>query len=378
MTEAKDQVAGAKAEGQSQEEKVLSLDEQFDRGWEQVDLLTEQEQAAKAKPKEEAKPAEKKEAADVSAKPFKVLKVGGKDVPVATEDDYNALAMKGLDYTKKTQALADDRRGAETEIKSKTEALEAQATRMETLLDRLVAAGYVPEKVAAQKKASAAAAGTEAETSDTVSDDELAVYKEFQIDPANAYPHEKNMAKRLAELSKDVQQFKTERMETILQKAIDEERENFPFDDIKDDQGTDLTRKQFRTILRQKRDDSGIEKPTIEQATTWAREAVRELHDLQRKSAPSGISDDMDPAEFAKKFPKLASSLKGSPPAAAAKAEDAQAADKVPPTIKPTARPSDLTRRMPVDKGARKSYDDYLDEGFKDPETLKALGISGG
>jgi hypothetical protein len=167
-------------------------------------------------------------------------------------------------------------------------------------------------------------------------------------------------------------------METVLQKAIEEERENFPFDDIKDDQGTDLTRKQLGAILRQKRQDSGVEKPTVEQATTWAREAVRELHDLQRKSTPSAISDDMDPAEFAKKFPKLAAGLKGSQPAAASKAEDAQAADKLPPTIKPTARPSDLTRRPRVDRGDRKSCDDYLEEGFKDPETLRALGITGG
>ena len=117
MTDPKDQGQTEKVDGQS--EKTLGLDEQFDKGWEEVELLTQQEQAAKAKPAEEAKVETKKEAGTDTAKPFKVLKVGGKDVPVQTEDELVALAQKGYDYTRKTQLLADDRRAAEGEIKTK-------------------------------------------------------------------------------------------------------------------------------------------------------------------------------------------------------------------------------------------------------------------
>lgn len=373
--ETKDQVAGTSAEGQSKD-APLGLDEQFDKGWEQVELLTSEESKAKGKPAGEPKAIEKKEPGEPAQKaPYKVLKVGGKEIPVQTEEEFIALAQKGADYTKKTQALADDRRTAEGELKTKSDGLESQAARMNELLDRLVAAGIVPEKVAAAKKAAAAEAGDAAETEGKVSDGDAAIFKEFEMDPANAYPHEKNIVRSLAELRRDLQDIRLERATEVVEKAIAEERENFPFDDIKDDQGVDLTRKQFGAMMSLKRQAAGIQKPTVDQVATWARETVREFHDLQKKGNAGDISDDMDPKEFAKRFPKLAASVKTEAGARAIEeAEDAKA--KLPPTIKPTPRPSDLTRRQKVDTGGRKSFDDWLNEGFSDPDTIKAL--SGG
>lgn len=379
MTDPKDQVAG-QAAGEQSPEKPLSLDEQYDKGWEQVELLTSQENEAKAKAKpkekapEEAAAGEKKEPGDSTVKPFRVLKVGGKDVPVATEEELNALAMKGLDYTKKTQALADDRRGAEAELKAKAEGLEGQAARMNELLDRLVAAGIVPEKVAAAKKASAEAAGDVAATEDKVGEEDEAIFKEFQMDPANAYPHEKSIVRTLAELRREVQEIRLERAKVILDQAIAEERENFPFENVVDDQGVDLTKKQFGALMTQKRMAAGIEKPTVDQMAKWAKESVRELHDLQRKPSGGEISDDMDPEEFAKKHPKLANALKTGAAAAAVEEADAARA-KLPPSIKVAPKPSDLTRRTKADPGKRKSLDEFLEEGFNDPETIKALNI---
>jgi hypothetical protein len=371
---AEDQVAEPKA-GEQSLEKSPSLDEQFSRGWEQVEIATEQENAAKAKPKEEAKAAEKKEPGDSTSKPYKVLKVGGKEIPVATEEEFIALAQKGADYTKKTQALADDRRGAEAEVKKEEDRLAAASTRMETLLQKIIDKGYVPEKVGAAVKAKVAAAGEAVDDAGKVDEDDKAIYEEFQIDPANAYPHEKKTVKAIAEMRKELQQLRLERATETAEKAIAEERENFPYDDIKDDQGEDLTKKQLWALVVAKKQLSGIEKPDIKMITGWAREAVRDLHDKQRNGKPAEISDDMDLAEFIefmKKFPKLAQTLKVTVGAKAIEENEAEKA-KVPPSIKGATRPADLTRKPKADAGQRKSLDDYLDEGFKDPETIKAL-----
>jgi len=369
---AEDQVADPKAGEQSQE-KALSLDEQYDKGWEEVELATAQEKAAKAKPKEEAKAAEKTETTgDSTSKPYKVLRVGGKEIPVATEEEFIALAQKGADYTKKTQALADDRRGAEAEVKKEEDRLASAASRMEDLLNKLIAKGYVPEKVGAAIKANVAAAEETVDVEGKVDEEDKAIYAEFQIDPANAYPHEKKTVKAIAEMRKELQQLRLERATETAEKAIAEERENFPYDDIKDDQGEDLTKKQLWALVVAKKQLSGIEKPDIKMITGWAREAVRDLHDKQRTGKPAEITDDMDPAEFMKKFPKLAQTLKVTVGAKAIEENDAEKA-KVPPSIKAATRPADLTRKPKADAGQRKSLDDFLDAGFNDPETIKAL-----
>jgi len=368
MTDPKDQGQTEKVDGQS--EKTLGLDEQFDKGWEEVELLTQQEQAAKAKPAEEAKVETKKEAGTDTAKPFKVLKVGGKDVPVQTEDELVALAQKGYDYTRKTQLLADDRRAAEGEIKTKAEGLETKAEQMNKLLDRMVELKIIPEKLSEAKKAAAVEAGEEAEASGETSEEDVEVFKRFGIDPANAYPHEKNMARSIAALERFVQESKLKDAQAVVDKAIAEERDNFPFDDVQNDKGEDLTQNQITSIVVRKRQQSGIAKPPIDQIATWAREAVRELHDIQRKSTTGAVSDDMDPAEFAKAHPKLAAALKGNGAASAGAEETAKT--KLPPSVKPAPRASDLTRKK-ADAGERKSMDDYLNEGFSDPDIVKAL-----
>lgn len=362
------------ATGQSTTEKPLSLDESFNKGWDELELVTEQERAAKVKPAEETKPAEKIDTGgdSTSKKPFKVLKVQGKELAVATEAEYDALASKGADYTRKTQALADDRRGAEAEVKKEEDRLAAASARMETFLQKLIDKGYVPEKVGAAAKAKVATAEEAVDDAGKVDEDDKAIYAEFQIDPANAYPHEKKTVKAIAEMRKELQQLRLERATEIVEKATAEERENFPYDDIKDDQGEDLTKKQLWALVVAKKQLSGIEKPDIKMITGWAREAVRDLHDKQRNGKPAEITDDMDPAEFMKKFPKLAQTLKVTVGAKAIEENDAERA-KVPPSIKAATRPADLTRKPKADAGQRKSLDDYVDAGFEDPETIKAL-----
>lgn len=360
-----DQVPAAAPE---QSEKPLTMDEQFDRGWEQVELITEQERKATAKPATPAPSAPPKDEGDSTSKPYRVLKVGGKEISVGSEEELIALAQKGADYTKKTQALADERRDAEAKLKTETDTLASQAARMNELLDKLVAAGIVPEKIgAAHKQEPGAATPSE----DKAADEDAAIYQEFQMDPLNAYPHEKKIVQTIASMRKELDSFKIARATDIVDAAIAEERENFPYDDIVDDHGQEVTKRQLSTIILGKKQMSGIDRPDIGQIEKWAREAVRELHQSQSLKSSASITDDMDPADFAKKFPSLASKIKG------LGAEDAQATrESVPPSIRPAQRPTDL-RAKPKTVTGGKSLDDFLNEGFSDPDIIKAFTRGG-
>ena len=372
--EAKDQVTEAKP-GEQSEEKQLSMDEHFDKGWDELELVTAQENAAKAKPKEEAKPAKEKiETGDSTSKPYKTIKHQGKMVPVATEAEYDTLASQGLDYTKKTQGLADDRRAAEKEVQKKADNLADEVAKVGAQLDKLIAAGVLPEKVGASIKAKVATAEETVDDAGKVDEEDKAIYAEFQIDPANAYPHEKKTVKAIAEMRKELQQLRIERATEVVEQAVAAERENFPYEDIKDDQGEDLTKKQLWAAVVAKKQMAGVANPDVKTIVGWAREAVRDLHDKQRNGKPAEITDDMDPAEFMKKFPKLAQTLKVTAGAQAIEEAEAEKA-KVPPSLKTAARPADLTRKTKADAGQHKSCHDYIDEGFAklDPETIRSL-----
>lgn len=347
---------------QSQKEDPLSLDQQFDKGWEQVELLTEQE----ATPKREATEPPTKDQGDSTPKPFKVLKVGGKEVPVASEEELIALAQKGADYTKKTQALADERRDAEAKLKGEADRLATEASKMNELLDRLTAAGIVPGKLGAAKTGTE---DTAVPAVDKEAEEELAVFKKYDIDPQSAYPHEKKIVKTLANLERELQTIKLREASAVIDAAIEDEREKFPYDDIKDDKGQDQTKVRLSAIVLQKKQAAGVETPDIPMVEKWAREAVRELHDMQRPRGDADqISDDMDPIEFRKKFPKLAASLGPS--------VDQRINPLIPPPIKPASRPTDL-RAKPKASTQGKSLEEFLNEGFNDPDILKALNGGG-
>lgn len=373
--EMKDQVAGGEAEGQSKE-PALSMDEQIDKGWEQVELLTEQENAAKAKAKEgQPKGGETKKETDGSLqKPYRVLKVGGKEIPVKSEEELIELAQKGADYTKKTQTLADERREAEAKIKTETDRVTEAMEKAAELAERMMKSGVLPRKFDADK-------GNEPSAGREVGDQGLPgdlakVYEEFQLDPANAYPHEKKYIEELAKMRNKVKSLederrieREERAEKIVSETIAKERESYPFEEVKDDQGNDVTREKLKAIVATKRAIAGVEKPTMETVLEWVKESVRELHASQKGNGQVTIPQNMEAEEFEAKFPDFAKKYKE---AVLEKARVEKG--KLPPSLTPGRREVDPSKR-PAAKAARegKSSDDWIEEGFKDPDVLKAI-----
>ena len=264
----KDQVQTAKP-GEQSVEKKTTFDEEYNKGWNELVLLTSQEnEAAKAKVTTED-PAVKKEAEkkpDVSTpekKPFKILKVQGKEVPVMTEEEYDKLASQGMDYTKKTQTLADERRAfaddktaATGELQTESKRLADEAKRFNDRLDELVKAKALPKEMLDKTAAALKEAGG---TTDT--DEEAAVYKEYEIDPKYAQPFEVKAVKDLARLRKKVdvlesftQDIARERANTRVNTIITKERETYPYEEVIDDQGQNITERQLASIVTAKRE----------------------------------------------------------------------------------------------------------------------------
>jgi hypothetical protein len=207
MTEPKDQAKPGDLAKQSRDEKRLT-DGRWDKAFDEIELVGNdiEDLAAKAKTTVD-KPAEKKEPPeDKSApekKPFKILKVQGKEIPVATEEEYEALASKGLDYTKKTQQLAEDRRAAETELTTESRRLADEAKKFNDRLDELVKLKALPKEMLEKTAEAIRDAGKETDT-----DDEAAVYKEFDLDPKYAQPFEVKAVKEIARQRKELAEIK--------------------------------------------------------------------------------------------------------------------------------------------------------------------------
>jgi hypothetical protein len=378
MTDQKDQVQTQK-EGEQSKEKKSAFEEKFNKGWDELELLTSQEnETAKAKVTTEDRAVKKEteKKPDVSTpekKPFKILKVQGKDVPVMTEEDYDALASKGMDYTKKTQTLADDRRAAEGELQAESKRLADEAKRFNDRLDELVKAKSLPKEMLEKTAEAIKEAGG---TSDT--EDEATVYKEFEIDPKYAQPFEVKSVKEIARQRKELAEIKTFTQEIARERAnvrvntiITKERETYPYEDVVDDEGQNITERQLASIVTAKREAAAKtgEKPDPER---WIRDAVKEVHLSQKKVKETlvpTITDDMDLDTIMAKNPALADKIK-------AKYGETKVdlnKDKIPPTLPTARRTVDTTRPKVTRPEGSKSMSDFLDAGFDDPETIKAI-----
>ena len=352
---------------QAETQSPESFDSMFNKGWDQVELMTSQEVVAKEKAKSipAAEKVESKPDVSTSEKtPYKILKVQGKEVPVYSEEEYDALASKGLDYTKKTQTLADERRTAESQLKDEEKRLADASLELNKTLDKLMEMKKtdqpgLPETIKDTKDVERPA-------------DETKIYEEFEIDPRFAQPHEVkfvkeilNQRKELAEIKAVTRQITQEKADAQIRAIIAKERETHPYEDIIDDQGVNITETQLASIITAKRTlaEKAGEKPDPMQLL---KEGVQEIHLAQQKTKDAlSISDQMDPDAFMRNFPGLAEKVR------AKLTTDPKAL--VPPTLPGARRQVDTTRSAKATTPGGKSFSDFLDAGFNDPDTIKAL-----
>jgi hypothetical protein len=387
--------------------KQSQFDEKYDAGWKAVEEMTAAEKTAgekktapaveeddcpgcdqAEKDRRKAEKAKKTQAGD--KKPYKMLKVGGKDLPVYSKqelvekivelygDDDNLidLGQMSADYTRKTQALATERKEAEALVKTKADGLEAKASEVNKLIEKLERDGLLSKATTKEERAEQIeeVAGGPA--------DKAEIYKEFDIDPAYAEGPQKKMVEAIFQMRESlekvnefVDQATNERIQGVFDKVIAEERKKFPYDDIANDQGQSLTDMQLRAIVQGKRQALGLPEgttPTMEQAIQIVRDSVKEVHLLQKKSKDTAVenfSDSMTEDDFIAKHPELAARLK-TKFGGDAVVESEVKKSKVPPSLTSVAKGSET---KPPKAEKRKSFADYLEAGFKDPETIKAI-----
>lgn len=363
----------AQDQGQESQSNV-TFDELFAKGWEEAEKEEAQEPAP---PKKEAEPEcpecpDKKKAALApdTRKPYRVLKVDGKDVPVYSEDELAEWAQKGHDYTKKTQKLSDERREFDTDRK-----------KLEKLSEDVIELLKRGEKPTGELQKDQKKEGMEPEGARIPTKEEL--YARFKVDEFTDEPT-KNLIDAHVELMTEFRdhRIRSEESNKIAQallvkeavmkigEFIAEARQEFPFEDVIDQEtGKNLTAHEFMDkILPRFEAEKG--RPIKE----IVRDVTREYHLGQRGSKgkeSADVKDDMSPEDFRKKFPGLAARLSETAKKTAV-ADHEDEMSKLPPSIE-TKRGESLKDEAGKNKAAFESLDESIDEFFKNPANTENL-----
>jgi len=308
-----------------------------------------------------------------SRKPYKVLKVQGKEVPVYSEEELINLAQMGTDYTKKRQADSEDRKKWESEVQEKHDQLEGLTEKFNKMMANLrpgeAIPGIGPVPTSAPEPIS-----------------KKSIYEEYGIDPEYADAYQKKMIDDVVELRKRASQYDTkfQELENITNKVILKEamgtlgetikkaREEFPIDEIMSEDGSEnLTLRQFVALMKAK-DEVARSRGQKSDINEVARETVRDLHYIQSKAkqtAAPDISDEMNEDDFMAKYPNLAKRLSAKIGTKAVVEHEAEEA-KLPPSLETKRREVDLSS-IPTKKP--ESMNDFVEAGFNDPDVIAAF-----
>lgn len=321
MAEEKDQ-ALTEQSTETEEKEPTSLEEHFDLGFKK---LEEEETAKEEKKKEVTKPEEKKEEKKVELapdeelcpecpegkkkiegyKPYKTIKRKGKLIDIHTEEEYDKLASQGVDYTIKTQELAADKKDAETEYQKKADEITALTEKFNAMAIRLEAEGKLPSTK------------TEEEKPKTKEE----IYKDYGIDEEYAEPWQHRLIDDVIETKEKLKEVTqknlqnegfmkniiTEKASAGLAEVIKKAREDYPFEEIFDDSGNNLTARQFVMTLKTKVEAAqrAGEAVNIPEITI---ETVKQFSDMQSKTAKQKgpeIAAEMSADDFKAKYPEL-------------------------------------------------------------------------
>ena len=303
--EATPEVAPEKSTPEPVEEKIEKI-ESLEDAWSKADKHLEDMEAEGDGPTEkvEGKTGDCPPGTDCgkakAQKPFKVINIKGKDVPIATEAEYEALASKGLDYTQKTQGVSEERKSLEAEYQKKVDFLEGIAKKYEE-------SPPLSKQIEARKQPQ------------TKEQREAQVYKEYDIDPEFASQGQMKMARDMGlmreglmfslaknrKLEEDNQKTYIEREGGRLVETVKKARDEFPYEDIVDADGNNLTKNNLTSLLKSKAELPANKSRTIHELAV---ETVKEIHFQQlgsKQSAVPALTDEMTLEQMKEKYPKL-------------------------------------------------------------------------
>jgi len=363
-----------KIEGQADTQPVVEKKEGFDelysKGWDVIDA--DEAAAEAAKPPAEKTPVQKLTESDCPDCPggkfYKVIKHNGKDVGIKTEKEYNDYVQQGFDYTKKTQALAEERKALQAEK-------EATKTEYQKLIERLERLEKSPADAKAEgDNGKARPAG---ETSEAQPQTEAQIFAEWGLDPEYASDFEKRLVTNAVEMKKENQALKElqqlfflKEMTKNISGALGDAVKEFPVEDILDEKGESLTGQQVITAFKAVVTDPANQNIPVAEL---AKRAVSQVYEAQQRAKGLGgvTDDDMSPEEFAKRNPKLFAKIRAAGGQGAV-ADFLETQEDLPPTVQ--GRKADVSASDRNGKGKPKfaGLSDAIDKGMDDPE-IEAL-----
>jgi hypothetical protein len=292
--------------------------------------------------------------------PYAIIKVDGRDYAVESEAEMRELASKGMNYTRKTQALADEKRSVE---KLPVD-LQASIKRFDELAARLE---------------SGLATGTRAAASAKIEEPpakDVSLEEEFGYEPDIVDPHVPKMAamlrttnKKLALLEESNKLFFLDKVVNTINGTISQAVKTFPIENIKDENGKSVTWDQFVGTFKNMLEDPANNKKSIPEMAT---EAVRMVHLSQKtlrertaeEAKSDAVSDDIPLDELRAKHPKLFERISDQ-----AVAEHAAKAGELPPS--PKSRGTEATaQKVERHPAEGRKLRDRLDDAFNDPEVI--------
>jgi hypothetical protein len=341
-------------------------DRGFFQGDDMMKFAEQMEGAVRAAPTPEKKekrpcpdgapcPGEEKEAKPDERKPYKILKIKGKEVPVYSEKEYDDLAQKGGHYTQERQKDSE----WERDLQSREERIERLSPHIERIVEFLDGGGELPGARAPKRE-------------EPLPEEEI-------LDPIAAERMQRLEA-RLGTLESENKNLKGRAQVDSFERAQRELTETFnsvsrevPFEQVLDEDNRNVSQEIFAGLIALKankdalrlKSERGFKMKTMAEYMTDTAKDMAYLEKHFRGNGPGEVS-----AEIVKtKFPKVAEALgqeaidvylrkleeSGEPVVRATKAE---------PSVRPPKREI-------------KSISDALEQGMADPEIMEGLGELG-
>lgn len=308
-------------------------------------------------------PPETKTKAPEERKPYRVLKVDGKDWPVYSEKELDELALKGVDSGTKSKRDAEVERDL-VERERKMEEVSAPLQKLVSMIE----SGKLPN-------VSAAAPVSEAAGAEELDLEEVhpAVRKKLE-------EQEKVIKSLSAKMSVSEQRESVAQLEQAKQKLtefVDESRKNHPFDEYVDpESGSNVTQDLFagmlsviinRDVLKQAQDKSHRLKPMQDYVEQTAK-AMSAYHGWA-KGDGSGVASKATADGLTKQYPEQVKEIRQQ-----AIAEYLKDQGEMPPTLKSTGSEP---KREKAEKKKMGSFDDYVKAAKEDDELNAAFEEAG-
>ena len=331
----------------------------------------------KAGEKEEKKPEEKPEEKPAPAKdgkPFKVLTYKGKEVKIMTEEDYNRLASEGLDYTQKSQFVAN----RERVITEREDDFKRLSAPLETVAKAIESGELSPLKTEEQKTEET---GIDKIMNNEEIDPELRAAFKTQNDEIKALRAEQNDSKKAEQQRIDAQkEANLGQAKVQVEGMVIKSQEEHPHDQIKEGE-RNITEDLFTGMVISKANadlinankDPTFQKRNMQEIVTETAQDLKRVQDHYKQKY--SISDEKEPVTSAKLKELYPDQIKEIEQDRVASYHEEQ--EKGAPIAKSV---EEGETKPPVEKKKEKQFTgvkDALSQAFADPELAKALKAEG-